>query len=160
MSVCADAALGFQGYGRFMPRMLRSDLPSPAIYHVTSRGVARAEIFLDDADRRHFVRLIERVARARGWNVPAYTLMPNHYHLLVETRVEELSVGMRTINGRYAQQFNERHQRVGHLFQGRFDVRVIGDEEHFALACEYVWNNPVRAGLCEAADDWPWSGRV
>jgi putative transposase len=143
-----------------MARVLRLELPSPAIYHVTSRGVARADIFLDDHDCRRFVGLLRRVAERRNWRCPAYTLMTNHYHLLVESRIEELSAGMRTLNGSYAQRFNEKYVRVGHVFQGRFDARVLRDDEHLANACEYIWNNPVRIGLCKTVAEWPWNGRV
>ncbi len=94
----------------------------------------------------------------RGWRCHAYTLMSNHYHLVVDTRIESLSSGMRVLNGFYAQQFNDKYRRVGHLFQGRFDARVLRDDEHLAAACEYVWNNPVRIGRCKSAADWPWNG--
>jgi REP element-mobilizing transposase RayT len=86
--------------------------------------------------------------------------MSNHYHLLVDSTVGDLSLGMRTLNGAYARGFNERHMRVGHLFQGRYDVRVLRDDEHLSNACDYIWNNPVRVGLCPIADDWPWNGSV
>jgi REP element-mobilizing transposase RayT len=143
-----------------LPRTARSDLPSPAIYHVTNRGVNRCDIFLVDNDRRLFIRLLTRVAERRAWRLPAYTLMTNHYHLLVDTRIEDLSEGLRVLNGTYAQQFNETRGRIGHLFQGRSEVRVLRDDEHFANACEYIWNNAVRIGLCETAADWPWNGSV
>jgi REP-associated tyrosine transposase len=143
-----------------LPRVARSDLPSPAIYHVTNRGVDRCDIFLVDNDRRLFIRLLTRVAERRTWRLPAYTLMTNHYHLLADTRIEDLSEGLRLLNGRYAQHFNETHGRTGHLFQGRSEVRAVRDDEHLANACEYIWNNPVRVGLCEAAADWPWNGSI
>ena len=94
------------------------------------------------------------------WRVFAYTLMTNHYHLLVGCRIDALSLGMRTLNGAYARGFNERYDRVGHLFQGRYEVRVLRDDEHLANAQAYIWGNPVRAGLCSASDSWPWSGSV
>jgi hypothetical protein len=71
--------------------------------------------------------------------------MDNHYYAIVETALERLSAGCPRLNGLHAQHFNERHGRVGHLFQGRFDARVLRDDEHLARACAYVWNNPVRA---------------
>lgn len=86
--------------------------------------------------------------------------MTNHYHLLVDARIEDLSLGMRSLNGDYARSFNERHNRVGHLFQSRFDVRVLRDDEHLENAQAYIWNNAVAAGLAESADAWPWSGSV
>ena len=85
--------------------------------------------------------------------------MGNHYHLIVETHLELLSKGFHQLNGVHAQRFNKRHERVGHLFQDRFFARVLRDDEHLSDACFYVWNNPVRAGLCDEAHNWPWGGR-
>jgi len=65
---------------------------------------------------------------------------------------------MHRINGIYAQQFNHRYEHAGHLFEGRYSSRVIESDDHLGEACQYVWNNPVRAGLCERSGDWPWSG--
>jgi REP element-mobilizing transposase RayT len=143
-----------------MARLPRSALPPEGIYHVTSRGVARCAIFGDDEDRRELLRLLWRVARRWAWRCPAFTLMTNHFHLLVDTELEALSAGMSALNGLYAQEFNEKYTRVGHLFQGRFEARVLRDEEHLENACAYVWNNPVRVGLCETAADWPWNGSI
>ena len=84
--------------------------------------------------------------------------MTNHYHLIVEAEVPELSRGMRLLNGRYARIFNEWHDRHGYLFGSRYSAHVIDREEHFEASCLYVLENPVRAGLCERPSDWPWSG--
>ena len=84
--------------------------------------------------------------------------MGNHYHALIEASRDSLSAGLHRLNGTHAQRFNKRHGRVGHLFQDRFHARVLRDDEHLAHACEYVWNNPVRAEICLEAHDWPWSG--
>ena len=92
--------------------------------------------------------------------MPAYTLMTNHYHLLVDTHIDALSEGLRLLNGVYAQQFNETYGRSGHLFQGRSHVWIVRDDEHLENTCEYIWNNAVRAGLCEAAGAWPWNGSI
>ena len=105
------------------------------------------------------MRILGIVVRDCEWHCHAYCLMNNHYHLLVECELAALSMGEHRLNGIYAQRFNRRHDRVGHLFQERFHAQVIRDDEHFANACEYVWNNPVRAGLCVEAREWPWSGR-
>jgi putative transposase len=138
-----------------LPRYL---LPPEGIYHVTSRGVARTAISRDDDDRRYFLVLLARAFRLEGWSCHVFCLMPNHYHLVVETVVERLSRGLHHLNGDLASAFNERHNRSGHLFGDRFVAFAIRDEEHLHNACEYVLNNPVRAGLCKRADDWPWSG--
>ena len=141
-----------------MPRVPRYLLPSPAIYHVTTRGVARCAISRDDDDRRLFLLLLAQATRRTDWDCHAFCLMPNHHHLIVETHSDLLSVGLRQLNGRYAQAFNERHARSGHLFGDRFAAVVIRDEEHLRAATEYVLQNPVRAGLCSRAENWRWSG--
>jgi REP element-mobilizing transposase RayT len=84
--------------------------------------------------------------------------MTSHYHLIVETEQPDLSLGMKLVNGRYAQLFNRRHDRDGHLFKGRYSVFVIEGDSHFEASCRYVLENPVRAGLCESPSDWRWSG--
>ena len=138
-----------------LPRYL---LPERGIYHVTTRGVDRQAISRDDDDRRLFLVLLARTTRRTDWDCHAFCLMPNHHHLIVETYIDLVSVGLRLLNGRYAQAFNERHDRSGHLFGDRFAAFVIRNEEHLRAAAEYVLQNPVRAGLCSRSDDWPWSG--
>lgn len=80
--------------------------------------------------------------------------MQNHFHLVVLTELDRLSRGMHYLNFRYAQAFNARYSRVGHLFQGRFEARVVEADEHFVAACEYVLRNAERVGIA----DWPWRG--
>ena len=130
------------------------------MYHVTTREVARRDIFVDDDDRERFIRLLRIVARRRNWRCPAYTLMTNHYHVIVDCEIKSLSSGMAWLNGNYAQHFNEKYARVGHLYQDRFEAWVVRDDEHLANACAYVWNNPVRTGLCATAADWPRNGSI
>ena len=133
-------------------------LPPVGAYHVTSRGVAQQTIFGDEHDYALCVSLLRRATRRWQWHLLAYCLMPNHFHLVVTCDLERLSRGMHLLNFRYAQSFNDRYQRVGHLFQGRFGARVIEGDEYFVAACAYVLENAVRAGLCTSRDDWPWIG--
>jgi putative transposase len=135
------------------PRLLFPD----AIYHVTARGNERAPIYRNAGDRSHFLELLGEVVTDERWRVLSYCLMGNHYHLLVQTPVPNLSRGMRQLNGIYAQAFNRRHDRVGHLFQGRFDSRIVQADEHLLLAVRYVVRNPVRARLCRSPAEWRWS---
>jgi len=139
-----------------MARPLRIEFPG-ALYHVTARGNAREEIFLDEADRRLFLEVLARVVSRFGFVVYAYCLMGNHYHLLVETPRANLSLGMRQLNGVYTQAFNRRHGRVGHVLQGRYKAILVEKEGHLLEAARYVVLNPVRAKLCERADEWAWS---
>ena len=139
--------------------MYRPRIETPGgYYHVGTRGNNKRAIFIEDLDRGLFLTMLQRVARRYGWAIYAYCLMTNHYHLIVETEQQELSLGMRVVNGRYAQLFNRRHDRDGHLFKGRYSVFVIEGDSHFEASCRYVLENPVRAGLCESPSDWRWSG--
>src|SRR5262249_35217597 len=127
-------------------------------FHAYSRAVHGAVLFEDDADHRLFLKLFVRTAKRCAWDVHALCLMTTHYHLVLETTVRYLAAGMQWLNGVYAQLFNKRHERFGHLFAGRYGARVIESDDYLERACEYVLLNPVRAGLCERAADWPWSG--
>src|SRR3954454_7856516 len=141
-----------------MPRLPRSALPHAGAYHLTIRGVARMPIVVDDIDRRRWLRLMRKSASRFRWIVHVYCLMTNHAHLVVEATLEDVSIGMHRLNGIYAQRFNERHDRVGDLYQERFHAKVVRDEKHLEDACAYVLANPLRAGLCATPEDWPWSG--
>jgi REP element-mobilizing transposase RayT len=139
-----------------MARPLRIEFPG-ALYHVTSRGNARRRIFLDDADRERFLRFLERVCARFAWLCHAYCLMGNHYHLVLETPGPNLSRGMQQLGSSYAQSFNRCHRRCGHVLQGRYSAILVEKETHLLELARYVVLNPVRAGLCEAAEDWRWS---
>lgn len=139
-----------------MARAPRSLLPD-GIYHITTRGVARGPIYLDDDDRLFFLRLLADVRARSSWDFYALCLMDNHYHLVFESTQPLLSNGMQRLNGRYADAFNQKYMRSGHLFGTRFGARMIEDETYLADVCRYVVDNPVRAGLCLDAGEWPWS---
>ncbi len=139
-----------------MARPLRIEYPG-AVYHVTSRGNARADIFADSFDRQTFLLLLESVVNRFNWICHAYCLMDNHYHLLIETSDGNLSMGMRHLNGVYTQSFNRRHKSVGHVFQGRFKAVIVEKESHLLELCRYIVLNPVRAGMVSAPQKWRWS---
>jgi putative transposase len=139
-----------------VPRPLRLR-PAGGIFHITARGNRRQAIFLADADRERFLRLLENVVARFAWICHAYCLMDNHVHLLVETPQGNLSDGMQQLLGQYAQAFNRRHDVDGHLFQGRFDSKLVQSNWHLLELARYIVLNPVRAGMRVAAGDWPWS---
>lgn len=139
-----------------MSRPLRLEFPG-AIWHVTSRGNERRDIVRDDDDRRCFVKLLAHVVRGRHWLLHAWVLMANHYHLLVETPEVGLSRGMKWLNQKYAERFNERYRRVGHLFQGRFKGILVEREGHLLELLRYIVLNPVRCGAVQFAGDYVWS---
>jgi putative transposase len=139
-----------------MPRPVREQ--SPGRYHVTTRGNCGANIYLDSDDRHLFLALLNRIVRDLSWSLDAWCLMTNHFHLIVEIPSENLSAGMHRLNGIYAQAFNDRHERTGHLFERRFSAKRIEDEEQLRNTAEYILQNPVKAGLCSNPFDWPWLG--
>ena len=124
---------------------------------MVARGVCDTRIYRDESDRRSFVHLLRRCERTWGWTCHAFCLMTTHYHLVLETTRPHLSGGLHELNGRYARVFNNRYGRYGHLFAERFSARVIEDEDHLYDACTYVLMNPVKARLCDRAEEWPWS---
>jgi putative transposase len=136
-----------------MARQLRNEFPG-AVYHVTSRGNARGRLFLDETDEGKYLRTLARVVADCRWLCHAYCLMPNHVHLVLETLRPNLALGMRRLNSTYAQAFNQRRDRVGHVFQGRYKAILIEKEAHLLEVCRYVVLNPVRGGLCAAPADW------
>lgn len=139
-----------------MARPLRIELPG-AVYHVTSRGDRREPIFVDDADRLDLLDVLGSGLDRIDASALAWCLMGNHYHFVIQTRLANLSLLMRHVNGVFTQRFNQRHHKVGHLFQGRFMAVLVDRDSYLPAVCRYVELNPVRAGLVAKAADWPCS---
>jgi REP-associated tyrosine transposase len=139
-----------------MSRPLRLEFPG-AIWHVTSRGNEKREIVRDDDDRRRFVGFLAQATLESNWLLHAWVLMSNHYHLLVETPEVGLSKGVGWLNEMCAIKFNEKYDRVGHLFQGRFKGIIVEREGHLFELVRYIVLNPVRCGVVRFAADYPWS---
>jgi REP-associated tyrosine transposase len=134
----------------------REQIPG-ATYHVTSRGNRRQPIYEDDDDRVLFLKLLRDVVFTHKWIFHFYCLMTTHYHLVFSTPAPDLAVGMHRLNGIYARCFNRRHGHSGHVFERRYHSVLVKRDSHFMGLCRYVALNPVRAGLCTSALDWPWS---
>ena len=139
-----------------MSRPLRIEFAG-ALYHITSRGDGREDIYLDDEDREYFLSVFAQVCDRFNWVCHSYCLMSNHYHLLVETPDGHLSRGMRQLNGVYTQGFNRTHGRVGHVFQGRYKAILVQKDSYLLELSRYIVLNPVRAGMVRVAKDWRWS---
>ncbi len=157
-------------------RKLRVQYPG-AIYHVMSRGDHREDIFRDDEDRRRFLDTLSEACGKTGWQVMALCLMPNHFHLVVETPQANLVAGMKWLLGTYTTRFNRRHRVSGHLFSGRYKALVVdgSGNGYLKTVCDYVHLNPARAKLIAegeplrayrwsswpeyvkpASERWPW----
>ena len=139
-----------------MSRPLRLEFAG-ALYHVTSRGDRREDIYESDSDRRLFLSVFGDVCERYNWVCHAYCLMSNHYHLLIETPDANLSKGMRQLNGVYTQAFNRANDRVGHVFQGRYKGILVEKQSYLLELARYIVLNPVRAEMVRSARDWPWS---
>ena len=139
-----------------MSRPLRLEF-SGALYHVTSRGDRREDIFVDAHDRQSWLDTLSQCCERYNWVIHAWCQMTNHYHLVIETPEANLSAGMRQLNGVYTQAFNRRHHRVGHVYQGRFKAILVDRDSYLLELLRYVVLNPVRAGMVKHVADWPWS---
>ena len=144
-----------------MPRALRVEYAG-AIYHVMNRGNQRQNIFRDDFDRRHFLMALGEACAKTGWQIHAYCLMRNHFHLVIETPSANLVAGMKWLLGVYTKRFNIRHKTCGHLFAGRYKALVVDGSGNGYLRTvgDYVHLNPVRARLIRRnhrLSDFNWS---
>jgi REP element-mobilizing transposase RayT len=128
-----------------------------ALYHITSRGDRREDIYLDDGDRMDWLNVLTQTCQRFNWIVYAYCQMTNHYHLLLETIDGNLSKGMRQLNGVYTQHFNRHHDQVGHLFQGRYKAILVQKDSYLLELSRYIVLNPVRARMVKNPDQWRWS---
>jgi REP element-mobilizing transposase RayT len=139
-----------------MARPLRVHIPG-TLYHVMSRGNAKAQIFIEDADYTHFIGLVARTVARFRVSCRAFCLMPNHFHLLLEPTTLPVSRMMQQLNSAYSQFFNRRCRRVGHVLQGRFKAVLVDQDQYFRQVLRYIVLNPVKAGLVRDPAAWPWS---
>jgi len=124
-------------------------------HHVINRGVARSDVFGDKDDYAKFLEIVCKAASSYRAQLHDYALMPNHYHLLIQTELENLSGLMKQINSNYAIYFNKKYQRSGHLWQGRFTSRYVTNEAYLYSLMRYIENNPVHASLSEHPGEYP-----
>jgi putative transposase len=145
-----------------MARKLRVQYPG-AIYHVMNRGDRREPIFKDDADRKLFLQTLGEACQKTGWLIHAWCLMPNHFHLVIETPQPNLVAGMKWLLGTYTGRFNRRHKLFGHLFSGRYKALFVdgSGNGYLKTVCDYVHLNPARAKLLlrpeQKLSSFPWS---
>ncbi len=139
-----------------MPRPLRIAYPG-ALYHVMNRGNARQPIFRAPDNYKAFLSLLQE--SAEKWNIVihAFSLMPNHYHLLIETPLGNLSRAMRHINGVYTQRYNRRWKRDGHLLRGRYKAILVEDDAYLVELMRYIHLNPVMGGIVKTPEDHLWT---
>jgi len=139
-----------------MARPLRIEFPD-AWYHAMNRGRRGEAIFADDQDYSLFTELLRETSEMWNIRIAAYCLMPNHYHMLVQTPDANISRSMRHLNGVFTQRYNRRHRCDGQLFRGRYKSILIDTDSYLLQAVRYIHRNPLRAGLVNNLDDYIWS---
>ena len=129
-----------------MARPLRIQFPG-AVYHVTNHGNERKNIFQDDADRNAFLKILSESLDTYGIILHSFVLMNNHWHLLVQTPLANLSEFMHHFNITYTSHFNRRHHRVGHLYQGRYRGFLVEEDTYLSMVSRYIHINPVKTAI-------------
>ena len=139
-----------------MPRSARRKSATD-IYHVMLRGINRQIIFQDEEDYRRFLRTLSECKQLSGFELFCYCLMPNHIHLLLRVKNEPIDKILRRIGSRDVYWYNQKYERVGHLFQDRYKSEPVEDDTYFLTVLRYIIQNPVKAGLVASSEAYPWS---
>jgi len=127
------------------------------IYHLVTRGNNKQKIFLDDDDRQQYYMVLAQAKKNIDFSLFAYCFMDNHIHLMIKEGLESVSGVMRRIGSSYVYRFNQKHERLGYLFQDRYKSEPVHDDSYFITVLRYIHNNPVKAGLVDKAQDYAWS---
>jgi putative transposase len=140
-----------------MPRIPRGQ-QAGFVYHVINRGNGRATVFHKDADYKAFLSLLALAKKRHPVKLFAFSLMPNHFHFLMESSHEQsLSQFMQWLLTAHVRRYHKHYGSSGHVWQGRFKSFPVQRDEHFLMVLRYVLQNPVRSGLTASVNDWPWS---
>ena len=139
-----------------MPRQARKHAES-GIYHVMLRGINQQLVFEDEEDNEKFLWILKECKEVSGYKLLAYCLMGNHIHLLIKEGMEPLEQIFKRIGGRFVYWYNIKYRRVGHLFQDRFKSEPVENDEYLLSVIRYIHQNPVKAGICKNAEDYPYS---
>jgi putative transposase len=143
-----------------MPRQQRLNIPG-TVFHIIARGIERRKIFINDSDRENFLSRLGHALKITSYECHAWSLMPNHFHLLIRSSQFSLGDLMRRLMAGYAGYFNRRHKRTGHLFQNRYRSILCQEDAYFLELVRYIHLNPARAGLVEnllQLDRYSWTG--
>lgn len=133
-----------------MPRKER--ITEPGLYHIINRGVERREIYLEPEDYEFFLDLLLTLTKQSDIIVHSFCLMTNHYHILIETKQNNLSKSIQFLNDKYAKYFNKKYTRLGHLWQGRYKSYPLYDDAHFWIVAKYIERNPIKANMVKQVD--------
>jgi putative transposase len=139
-----------------VPRQAR-ERSETGIYHLIIRGINKQNIFEDEEDRQIFIEKLGYYKMISGYIVYGYCLMDNHIHLLLGEGKEMIGKVIQRISSSYVRWYNQKYERCGHLFQERFKSEVVKDEAYFLTVLRYIHRNPIKAGIIQTVDAYPWS---
>ena len=140
-----------------MPRFPRNHIKTK-FFHVITQGINKQYIFNIETDIKYYIKIMYELQKEYNLKINAYCIMNNHAHILIETKyVEELSKYMQRLNMRYAMYYNKKYSRVGYVFRNRYKSEGIYNEKHLYSCIHYIYNNPVKAGICKKPEDYPYS---
>ena len=140
-----------------MSRLPRNYMKTP-FFHVITQGIEKRFIFDKPEDIKYYIKIMYKIKEEHNINIIAYCIMNNHTHMLVETQViEQLSKYMQRINTTYGKYYNKKYSRVGYVFRDRYKAEGIYSEKHLYNCIKYIHNNPVKAGICNKAEEYPYS---
>jgi len=139
-----------------MPRPIRL-ASETQIYHVMARGNRRTVIFHDNEDKKRFINILLSKKKGDKFKLFAYCIMDNHYHLLIKEEKENLATVMKMINSSFATYYNNKYKGVGHVFQDRYRSEPVNNDEYLLGVTRYIHNNPIKAGMVNRCQDYPWS---
>ncbi len=140
-----------------MPRFPRNCL-NTSFFHVMTQGINKKYIFNEQDDTKKYIKFMYELLKEHDVKIIAYCIMNNHAHILIETNdKKELSDYMLRLNCKYAKYYNKKYDRVGYVFRERFKSEGICDEKHLYNCIKYIYNNPVRAGMCDSPEKYPFS---
>ena len=140
-----------------MSRIPRTHLKTP-FFHVMTQGINRNFIFDNPTDIRYYISIMNKLEEEHNISIIAYCIMNNHTHMLIEVEnLKELSKYMQRLNSKYAKYYNKKYNRVGYVFRDRYKTEGIYSEEHLHSCIKYIYNNPVKAGICEHPKEYAYS---
>lgn len=141
-----------------MPRLARNELEGKQFIHVMVQGINKETIFLTEREKLEYIKLLNQYKNEYHITIIAYCVMNNHVHVLVHVKdIEDLTKYMHKINTSYGIYFNKNRKRVGYVYRDRFKTQVINDEKHLYNCIIYIHNNPVKANICQNANEYRYS---
>ncbi|WP_058309141.1 transposase [Gracilibacillus massiliensis] len=139
-----------------MPRKARTK-SSTGVYHIILRGINKQTIFEDEEDKRKFIKTLAKYKEISGFELYGYCLMDNHVHLLLKEIRESLATILKRISSSYVYWYNEKYERIGHLFQDRYKSENVENDTYFLTVLRYIHQNPLKAGLVKSVWDSNWT---